>query len=558
MPDVMIARTRDFSMRLLETVFFIAVCSIIVIGCSSGVENNAFTDYGLSKGDVMRVEITGLYKRTDGLQYKTVVLEKGVTTKLSIVGYDVTNNIIANLQGTWESANKDIASVDTTGHVTAVSAGSTNVTVMMRSTVTGEVISDAVEITVLPSPVLLKPWTESPVHLTQSLWDHSSAIWNGYLYVAGGSSACTAAANDGCGFTDKVYYARTNPDGSISDFIKTTPLPRFLKGHSLVATDGYMYVIGGIVQTYYPGAPVPSPDPPYPNPDFNSDNYDTILNGRVFYTKIGADGSLGAWMETTQLPPSDKIPPEKMTSDPDIAGLFAPSVTAHSISGNGSDHGYIYVTGGWSSILKSNVNTVLVGVINQSDGSISTWLHNVKSDLPYNLSKHTSVAATVNGDNYLYVLGGNTGDAGYQLFHNDMIYAKMEYDGILSPWKYSTNVLPLRLIDHATASHGRHIFVLGGRDGDGGAYIDKNGVYHEYSTYNIFNDVFSYFIEDTGDLQLVQIVPDLPVPLFHHAAVADINKSDNSINVYVTGGAGGDTEYESNRKNSVYYISILP
>lgn len=525
-------------MKLL-TSFLIIIVVFTLSGCSSGIDGEFFPDNGLKEGDVIRIEITGTYKNTEwlvGQKYKTAALDTETTMQLSLVGYDVEGNSNSTLSATWSSSDQKVAIVDNTGKITAISAGDTEVTVKLLSTVTGEVVSDTIVITVLPSPVLQKPWTESTVPIPQAIWDHASAMWNGYLYVAGGNSGCAADFNN-CGFTDKVYYALINQDGSINDFKPATVLPRFLRGHALLTYNGYIYVIGGIVQPYYT-------EPPYPDPK----NFNTILNEKVYYTKINTDGSLGVWMETAPLPPSEKIPLEQRT--PDKGGLFGLSATAHSVSNNGSDNGYIYVTGGWNGDLKANVETVLVGPVNKSDGTISSWIHNAQSDLPYDLSKHTSAVATVNGDNYLYVIGGNSGDLGSQAFHNDIVYAKIESDGILSPWKYSSRNLPVQLIDHATASFGRYIFVFGGRDGDGGS--------DEKTKYNIYKNVIYYYIDDTGDLQPLQRLADLPVPLFHHAAVADINKLDNSINLYVTGGAGGNTEDKQNRKNSVYYLTNIP
>ena len=544
------------SMKQLKG-FLIIIAVICLSGCSSGVVNDFFSDNGIQEDDIIRVEITGNDISTgstdDSDWEKTASIDTGSTIQVDVVGYDAGGDSTGNLSTTWSTSDQNVAVVDDAGNITAISAGKAEITVQMSNTDTGEKISDVIVITVLPPQNLEKQWTESTVNLPQSIWDHASAIWNGYVYVAGGNSACTAVF-DNCGFTDNVYFSRINQDGSLSDFNQTTPLPRYLKGHSLLAHQGYLYVIGGIVQTVYPVAPIPYPDPPYPNPDFDFDNYETILNGRVFYAKIGSDGRLGIWKETAYLPPSDKIPPEQITSDPDIGGLFGMSAAGHTIS----DNGYIYVTGGWNVKLRSNVETVLVGIINKSDGSISSWIHNTQSDLPYNLSKHTSVAATVNGDNYIYVIGGNSGDLGSQIFHNEILYAKMENDGILSPWTYSSTALPDKIIDHATASLGRHIFVLGGRDGDGGAYKDKDGVYKEETKYNIFNKVLYYYISDTADLQPMQRLNDLPVPLFHHAVVADIDNLTSSINIYVTGGAAGDTEDNNNRSNKVYYLPYIP
>lgn len=519
------------------TGFLIIIVIFTLLGCSSGTDGEFFTDYGLNEGDVIRIEIAGTFKNTNvGQVYKTAALDTGTTMQLSLVGYDVEGNSNNTLNATWLSNDKKVAIVDNTGKITAISAGDAEITVKLVSTVTGEVVSDTLVVTVLPSPMAGKHWVTADVSLPQSIWDHSSVIWNGYLYVGGGNSGCTADF-DNCGFTDNVYYAHINQDGSIGVFSKTTTMPRYLRGHSLLAHNGYMYIIGGIVQPYYT-------EPPYPDPS----NFNTILNGKVFYTKINPDGSLGTWQETAPLPPPEKILPEQ--GNDDKGGLFALSASVHTISNNDVDKGYIYVTGGWSAELKANVKTVLVGPINSSDGNIDSWIHNEQSDLPYNLSKHTSVAATVNGINYLYVIGGNSGDLGTQKFHNEILFAKIDSDGILSPWQFSSRKLPVQLIDHASALLGRYIFVFGGRDGDGGR--------DEQANYNIYSNVIYYHIDDTGDLQPLQRCNDLPEPLFHHAAVADINTAANSINIYVTGGAGGNTADPYNRKNSVYYLTTTP
>ncbi len=512
-------------MKLLATLSAILlICASS--GCGSGVNSKFFSDYGLQEGDVIRVEITGAYKKTqwtDGQLYNTVAMDTGVTMQLSLVGYDVANVSISELPGTWASSNENVATVDNSGMISAVSAGEALVTVKLLSTVTGDIVSDAIAVTVLPSPVLLKPWTESPVHLSQAIWDHASAVWNGHLYVAGGNSDCTTDYNN-CGFTNRVYYTPLKQDGSIEQFAQTTVLPVYLRGHSLLVYNGYMYVIGGIIQPYFTV-------PPYPDPE----TFETKLNDKVYFTRINPDGSLGSWSETVSLP---------------FGGLFSLSAVAHKVSSGGTEKGYIYVTGGWSVDQKKNVETVLVGPIDESDGTIKSWLHDVQSDLPYDLSKHTSAAITVNGDSYLYVIGGNSGGFGSQTFHNEILYAKIESDGIISTWKQASNSLPVQLIDHATASLGRYIFVFGGRDGDGGS--------DETTPYNVYNNVFYYYVDDTGDIQTLQSLASLPSPLFHHAGVADMNKLDGSINLYVTGGAGGNTDNQSNRKNTVYFITNTP
>ena len=550
------------------TGLLILIIAFSLSGCSSGVDNGFFPDYGLKEGDAILIKITGTFTDTqwlDGQQNKAVSLDAGTIMQLSFVGEDFEGNSINNLEATWTSSNPQVATVDDKGKITAVSSGETEITVKLMSTATGEVISDTLDLTVLPPPATDKEWTLAKTTIPQEIWDHGSAVCNGYLFVAGGHSNCTASNND-CGFTNKIYYTKINKDdGSIGTFTQAM-LPAYfsggLRGHTLLAYNGYLYVIGGIVHPTFP-------EPPYPD----SSNFNTILNEKVFYTRINpADGSLGGWVETTSLPlPENTDQVEPMSADK--AGLFALSATVHSISKNGKEKGYIYVTGGWSAELTKNVRRVLVGPVNNDDnepdalpGSIEKWIHNEPSDLPYDLSKHTSVTASVNGDSYIYVIGGNSGSYGSQEFHKEILYAKIAQDGILidtikngklSTWHYASSSLPEKLIDHATVSTGNHIFVIGGRsgvesentEGDIKDFVDKED-------YKKFKEVVFFRIDDTGDLQPLQRSADLPLPLFHHAAAADTNTLDESINIYVTGGASGDTAIQTNRKNTVYYLKI--
>ena len=283
---------------------------------------------------------------------------------------------------------------------------------------------------------------------------------------------------------------------------------------------------------------------PVPNPDPSTFKYvidETELNENVYFAAINPDGTIGTWQETAPLQLPDLTPDLQSK-----AGLFGHSATVV--------NGDIYVTGGWNVELKKNVNTVLIGKLN-IDGSIAGWINQTGFDLPYNLSKHAMVAVNVNGDNYLYVIGGNSGDIGTQAFHNEILFSKIAPDGIPGTWNVALNSLPVPLIDHAAVSLGRYVFVLGGRDGVEECKQGQPGKDQVCAhLYNKFQNVYQYVVNDTGDLELVnngQPLPSLPLPLFHHAAVAD----NITGNIYLTGGAGGDTENPINRHNEVYYLT---
>lgn len=559
--------------------FSSAVCLSLLLpllsgGCGSDSGKNSrssslFPDYGLKGGDVIIIQIsspdlsnswsgdTGISEEdtgsgntgggdtggtgdtsgdngtgTPGFQ-KTMVMDAGTTSRLSIVAYDINGVSYTDIKVEWSSSDSDIATVNkNTGEVTGVSPGDAIITAKLKMP-DGTALTDTVLITVLPSPVNGKGWSAADVSLPRPMWDHASAIWNKYIYVAGGHSGCFGDSQD-CGFTNRVSYAPVNPDGSIGSFSETTPLPKYLRGHAMVAYNNYLYIIGGIEHPEFI-------EPPYPNPE----NFQTLLNEKVYYGRINPEeGSIGTWNETKSLPSPD---PDDETLTPDKAGLFAPSAAVHTVNGTG----YIYLTGGWSAELERNIPNLLIGPINNEDGNITNWIRNSGSDLPYDLSKHASVAASVNGQNYLYIIGGNSGAigamGGTQTFHREICFAKISDDGIPYEWKLASNTLIAPLIDHTSVASGRYIFVLGGRNAD-----------DNWPNRKIYSNVYYFFIDGNGDLELARAYPDMPVPLFHHAAVADKNTVDDSINIYVTGGATGDTEEQENRKDTVYYLNQSP
>lgn len=534
---------------------FVAAC-----GSDSGRHSrnrDPFPYYGLEEGDIIMIEISspGLSNPwSDGTSgssssgedstdagsgtddtggagetapyQKTMTLDAGTTAELSTNAYDFTGTRYEDFPVRWSSSDTAVATVDNTGKVTALSEGTATITAQLKMS-DGTVITDTVQVMVFPSPIVDQTWMTSAKSLPQPMWDHASAVWNGYLYVAGGNSSCDGQYQD-CGFTKRVFYAPINQDGSTGDFVSANPLPKTLRGHSLLAYNGYLYVIGGIVQPQFG-------EPPYPD----STNFETILNEKVYYSKINPDGSIGDWLETTPLSLPDDLPPEQQ----DKAGLFAHSAVVH--------NGYIYVTGGWNVELKKNVRTLLIGPINKDDGTIPNWIHNPNSDLPYDLSKHSMAAAAVNRDNYIYIIGGNSGalgsKGGTQTFHREIYYAKIADDGIPHEWKLASNILPGQLIDHAAIAVDRYLFVLGGRDKD-----------DNWDYYNKYSQVYYYFIGDNGDLEPVKKTSSLPVPLFHHAAAADKNYATGEFRIFVTGGAGGDTVEEANRRDSVYSYLLTP
>ncbi len=67
---------------------------------------------------------------------------------------------------------------------------------------------------------------------------HTSVVYNGYLYVIGGTSDGVTCFND-------VQYAPINADGSLGTWQSTTSFNTGRRSHTSVVYNGYLYVMGG-------------------------------------------------------------------------------------------------------------------------------------------------------------------------------------------------------------------------------------------------------------------------------------------------------------------------
>ncbi|MEZ5198457.1 MAG: right-handed parallel beta-helix repeat-containing protein [Bacteroidales bacterium] len=115
-------------------------------------------------------------------------------------------------------------------------------------------------------------WETASVTIPLTLWGHTAAYCNGYVYVAGGASVMSASAA-----RNNVYYAKINADNSLSAFNIATNLPSFRNGHSMVTSGDKVYVLGGFT--------------------IGGSKQNT-----VYFATSGNNGALGSWSAATALP----------------------------------------------------------------------------------------------------------------------------------------------------------------------------------------------------------------------------------------------------------------
>lgn len=107
---------------------------------------------------------------------ESLTLDYAATSSLTAIGKDIDDNVIAGLSFNWESENRDIASVDANGLITAVSAGTTTIIASLREV-------DSLPITVVIEMVLPSILTTSITEITDT-----TALAGGTLIHDGGGN----------------------------------------------------------------------------------------------------------------------------------------------------------------------------------------------------------------------------------------------------------------------------------------------------------------------------------------------------------------------------------
>jgi N-acetylneuraminic acid mutarotase len=216
------------------------------------------------------------------------------------------------------------------------------------------------------------------------------------LYFVGGEDAGGPSA--------AVYRATINPDGSIGAWSATSSLPQPLSKAALIRTGDYLILSGG--------------------------NNGVAPVFEVYYAHINADGSLGAWAATTNLPVTLRL---------------------HAMAAVG---GYAYVLGGDSG--RGGIRSDVYQAQINPNGTVGAWT--ATTPLPVTMSGHAAVAS----DGVVVVFGGLTGTTYRSQVHCSSIGA----GGALGEWT-TPATLPIAVAYQGAALNGGYLFSLGGTNAGG-------------------------------------------------------------------------------------------
>jgi hypothetical protein len=223
---------------------------------------------------------------------------------------------------------------------------------------------------------------------------HSAVAYNGFVYIIGGVNASSEFPTD-------VLVAPLNSNGSVGTWSPTSPIPSGRGNSTLVAHNGFLYLIGGL-------------------------SADTSF-ADVLVAAVRADGTVGTWTPSTSLP--------------------SPRSAHASVVHNG----YVYVIGGSPDSGFSFVSDVLYAPLN-GDGTVGDWTDTGSID-----SERAYHSAFLNGG-FVHITGGF--DAAFG-FLTDHLVAALNPDGSVGPWSAAAE-LPSGRVWHTAVAYRGTAYVIGG------------------------------------------------------------------------------------------------
>ena len=349
--------------------------------------------------------------------------------------------------------------------------------------------------------------TSSFTTARENLW---SLVYNGYLYVGGGSDISSNYYAD-------VQSALINTNGTLGSFVANTSFTTGRRNASAVAANGYLYVMGGnngsnlattqsaainngglgTVASWVTTNTVTTARSNHASVAYNGYMY--VLGGYdgtnylndVQYAPINSNGTLGTWHYTHNSTDDSTSFVAGFTT-----GRRAATVTVYG--------GYMYIMGGLGASA-TYLNDVQYAPIN-SNGTIGTWhyTHNSTDDSTtfvsgFTTARYGHTSTAYNG--YMYIMGGLGASATYL---NDVKYAPINSNGTLGTWHYTHNStddstsfvagFTTARYGHTSTAYNGYLYVVGGIDSSSAMYddvqyapINSNGTIGTWQSTNGFN-----------------------------------------------------------------------
>jgi N-acetylneuraminic acid mutarotase len=262
------------------------------------------------------------------------------------------------------------------------------------------------------SGAVVGTWTSATNQYPKSVTTQSCVASSGFLYCVGGTY--DSAADD-----TALSYFTPITSGTIGAWSPTTSFPAPVDSQACVASVGYIYCVGGTIETA-------------------GTNATSDLSNSAWYASLSSAG-IGTWMRTSSYP----------------QGAFLPTCAA--------SNGYVYCVGGVARgpgvhggvnyyALSNTQNNVYFAPLSSS--GIGNWTQT--TNYPIQVAALSCVASSV----YLYCVGGEQ-SGGTTV--NGVYSARVTSSGA-GPW-YRAGDYPAGIVTTCVASGG-YISCLGGYESD--------------------------------------------------------------------------------------------
>lgn len=267
---------------------------------------------------------------------------------------------------------------------------------------------------------------------------HTSVVYNGYLYVIGGYNGS---------YQNGIQYCAFNPDGTVGTCNSAGTFTTARGGHTTVVNNGYLYIIGGTNGTIQSGAQ---------NCPINAngtvgvclqqsiglnaartDHASVLYNG--FLYSICGNGNAN---EIRYAPVNLSAQSEIQTSK-----LSLPRIGQTTVAYNG----WLYVLGGGNTLSYRDIDYCPIN----TDGSIGTCLNKVNA---FASVRESFTSVVYNG--YLYIIGGrNNNNSAY---YNDIQWCPLAAAGTVGACTPLASAFPAPRSDHSTVAYNGYLYIIGG------------------------------------------------------------------------------------------------
>lgn len=362
----------------------------------------------------------------------------------------------------------------------------------------GQNLTNSVIYSTINSDGTLGGWTTSANTMAATVCRFGAAIYNGYLYAAGGQTTGLGQNSDcdSTGISNQLQYAQILANGDVGSWtISSQTFTNARRNNGLAVYNNNMYLWGGdgasaaqygdtqIARVGLSGdiGPWRISAQTMSNPISNANFSYSAYNGHLYtimgrnsgsltsYAQILGNGDIGPWTSTSSwptFPPSSSgaviykdhiysyggiasgggLRTDTMYAKIDAAGTLSSSTSTTAFgtgidgSNNGSafvNNGYIYHIGGFSGDYSSQAR---FAPINNS-GTIGTWALTTAVPPPTTGATGIGAHAYAIANNRVYLIGGiTTLTAGGVTNVNTIQYASFNNDGTLGSW--TTNPTP--------------------------------------------------------------------------------------------------------------------